>query len=495
MKKLVYILALALVGVACNKETVPVETAEEIVPKGKVKLVITVPAGIDSKASVSGKQITFNIDDQIAVIGTLDNETSVVTLSVESVSDNTFTFSTDIDPDMEIGDYAYYPAAIVNKDNPTRINWPSSFDGTKNQMPLMAKIDVTNNQAVFHHLGALLKVTLASAPAGVNALEFTTSNNFVGSYDVVFNDDELTSVTGYALSSNVESITATSTGTYYIPVPAGTYADFQLAMKQGTYYHKQKTASLESAITPTVGKLVNLGTFTYDVDEIEEWYTVSNMIKWDSNYNALRFIKTSANSYAFSGYAPNSGGYWYYFMNNGTQYGVQGAVSGILAANETCKRDNDEIFTSTITKSGDNWSLTDQYYSGDWYGCFKKSEHGVTFKSSIDSWGSGVSLTKPDDSADWDGQYTNDMIWYGDITVPSNDTYLFKVIIYNTGSSQDVWYGGNSSATITDATPYGSLWWDNGNDIPVVLTQGTYTFYLDIRAMNFMFVKQPYSAE
>lgn len=493
MKKLAYILAIALMGIACNKETAPVESPEGIVPEGKVKLVITVPAGIDSKVSVDGKHVTFTTEDQIAVIGTLNNVTSVVTLNVESVSANTFTFSTVIDADMEIGDYAYYPATIVNKDNPTRINWPSSFDGTKNQMPLMAKIDVTNNQAVFHHLGALLKVTLASAPAGVNALEFTTSSNFVGSYDVVFTDDALTSVTGYALSSNVESITATSTGTYYIPVPAGTYADFQLAMKQGTYYHKQKTASLASPITPAVGNMVNLGTFTYDVDEIEEWWYQSDVNGWNNGYN--RFIKTGATTYQLTSFNPSGNKHWkLMYGSDSTPWNVENnaeAWSGILIQQGwTFYRTgaDDKTFWITLSQGDNSWT----YNSNNWdtnsdrgYG----SDVSIYMSTSMDADDDGsedwdnISLTKYDYGQNYCYKHTG-------VVIPDNEEYKFKFRV--NGSNWEWWIGGES-VNISDGTPYATAASSGGDDMTFTLTPGTYDIYLDIAVLNFMFVKQPYT--
>ena len=183
MKKFAFIFCFALLAAACNKEDVNrTEIIKQIdVPDNMVKVSITVPREPETRATMVSKQLSFAAEDQIAVIGTLNEETSVVTLDVEAISPLEITFSAVIDEDMEIGDYAYFPASIVNKDNPTQINWPSSFDGTKVQMPMMAKIDVSKNEANFHYLGAMLKVNLTSAPAGVNTLEFKTTNNFVGS--------------------------------------------------------------------------------------------------------------------------------------------------------------------------------------------------------------------------------------------------------------------------------------------------------------------------
>lgn len=358
---------------------------------------------------------------------------------------------------------------------------------------MMAEIDLTNNTAEFKHLGAMLKVNLVDTPSDFSWLEFRTSANFVGTYTVNPSDMSMTLVADPANDRNWEVIQGNGDGVYYIPVPAGKYADFQLGMMKEdatTHYPdgycKQRTATnLASAITPARKQIVNLGDFTYDVDTIDEWYAVCEMNGWDSSKKDLRFIKIDDNKYRFSGYAPkgSADAYYYFFWNNSTQYGVSNNVAGTLASGGTCKRTNDEIFSSTITWDGTQWSLADKSYSDDWYGCFANGDHDVVFKSNLDNWGDGVSLSKP-------SGYTNDMIWSGTVTIPDNSTYLFKVKAWNTDTNADVWYGGGSSLSVSDAHPYGTAVWSDGNDIPLVLTPGNYTFYFNIRELDFMFVRQ-----
>ena len=499
MKKFVYIFCIAILGAACSKEDVnKTEIVKTIdIPENMVKLSITVPREPETRATMVSRQLSFAADDQIAVIGTLNAETSVVTLDVESISPLSITFSAAIDENMEIGDYAYFPASIVNKDNPTQINWPSSFDGTKAQMPMMAKIDVSKNEANFHYLGAMLKVNLASAPAGVNTLEFKTTNNFVGSYNVTFDgDNNISNVVASSVSGNTETLSVNSTGTYYVPIPAGTYSEFQLAMKQGSYYHKQRTSDLDAAINPVRGNIVNLGDFAYDVDQIEEWCFMGIMNEWNRSNKELRATKIDEDSYRYSRYADYNGtdGRWYYFYNGGLdkQYGVASATEGTMVENKTCKRDHDEIFTATITKSGENLILGDTYYTGDWFGCFKQGEHRVSFMSDLNSW-EGIDMIKPTPKAGWDNQYNNAMIWHCDIVVPDNSIHKFKVLAYNTDTSADVWYGKGTDenyTTIIDSKPYGTADWSGGADFRLRLTPGTYTFYFNIRELDLMFVKQ-----
>lgn len=505
MKKLSFILAaLAMVGVACNKQEV-IENNENPEEKadGMVRIELKVSIDPETRATMDNKVLKFGADDKIAILATVNNTTEVKTLTVESIDSESgvITFTTDVAANAEIGEYAYYPSDLIVPDgddiDPTRILWPSrvyTSEGVK--LPMMAKIDLENKEAVFKHLGAMLKVTVANAPA-YDWLEFKTSGTFSGYYTVNPSDWSISPITNNppAEPVNYEYIQSLGNDTYYIPIPAGTYGDFQLGMmladNQGTptTYIKQRTAALESAITPARGQIVNLGTFTYDVDEIAEWYLVCEMNSWDSSKKNMRFTKIGSDTYRISGYAPkgSADAYYYFFWNGSTQYGVNNSISGDLASGQTCKRTNNEIFTSTITwnSTGSKWTLSDKYYSNDWYGCFTNGAHNVVFKTDIDNWGSGVNLSKPDG-----GNYTNDMIWSGTVTISDNGMHYFKVLAYNTDTNADVWYGGDKNVTIVDSKPYGTAWWSNGENIPFVLTPGDYTFYFNIRELDFMFVRQ-----
>ncbi len=500
MKKIAFIIAaLALTLVSCNKEqVVPVnQDVDEIeaVNTDKVLYEITVSIDPDTRAAMTDKKLTFAANDKIAVIGTKDETASVVELTVSKVEENKVTFSTTIDSDMTIGDYAYYPVSIANALTPTTINWPSTFDGTKVEIPMMAVIDVTKNTAVFKHLGALLKVTLASVPTGANSLEFTTTNNFVGTYDVSTSDWGLT---GNTLSSSVETLSISGNKTYYIPVPAGSYSDFALAMKQKSYYHKQRTASLTSAIEPARGNIVNLGTFTYDVDKIEEWWHQSDINGWTNGYN--RYIKTSATTYqltVFNSSSSTNDKKWKWKLVDGDNKAWCTAKadywSGALEQKDWDfyrTGSDDKTFYVTLTTDGSSWT----YNSGNW-----ENNSDRNYDASTTSLYLSTSLdTYSNDGTDtWDNipltkyNYNDNYSYkYEGLVVPDNSTYSFK--IHAAGSDWSWWIGGNSVA-ITDSKPYATAVSSDGDDMTFTLTPGTYDFYLDIAVLNFMFVKRAYS--
>ncbi|MBR4398945.1 MAG: hypothetical protein IKT05_07180 [Fibrobacter sp.] len=478
MKKIGYFAAIiALVGVACSKQEVDTPTSVDE-NNDKVVFELKVTVAPETRATMPAKTLTFAQGDEIAVLGTTSQGTSVIPLAVSDVSGSTVTFSTTVDKDTQIGDYAYYPVSIASSANPTVINWPASFDATKVQVPMMALIDLTNRTAEFKHLGSMLKVNLKDMPAGVNALEFKTTNNFTGSYSV---DPATWALTAGTLSGNVETVTVNGNGTYYIPVPAGTYADFQLGMRQGNYYHKQRTAALASPITPVRTNIVNLGDFAYDVDEIEEWYLMSDMNGWTSTDKTMRLIKTGDGQYEISTYVYyiNSSNPWYKFYSpNYNVEGVNATSTGTLAANMTCKRDANEVFTSTLTKTSGNWVLSDKGYGSDFDRCYALSDVTVSLDGDVSG-----NLTKRN--------HNNNMLWYLEglnVSDNSSKSFKFHVVGNNWG-----WWIGGSTVSLSDSKPYAGATAANEN-MSLVLTPGVYNVYLDIRTLNFMFVKQPYSA-
>jgi hypothetical protein len=280
---------------------------------------------------------------------------------------------------------------------------------------------------------------------------------------------------------------------YYIPIPAGTYSDFQLGMCDSDYsptassnfYLKQRTASLSSAITPTRGQMVNLGDFTYDVDEIAEWYINGYSTGWNKNKDT-RYIKIGENSYQLVAYAQQDGYRIYDGDLNEYVGATQGAWSGALAAYQNDDKvipfTENKLFYAKLDKVNNVWQFDNTTRIDNWDWCWSSS-YTVEFRSSIDSWGAGVALNKYN--------YNNNMCWSGEVTVPSNEVFNFKFRTKEGPSGTEQWHG-KDGLKIIDSKPYGSAEKGNaGNDISLQLTPGTYMLYLDLHEYNFMFVKQP----
>ena len=474
--------AIAMLAVACNKEQAIDETLP--VEEGKVLYEIKVTIDPETKGVMTGKSFAFSSGDEIAVIVTEAGTPSVETLSVTANDGTTVTFAASLSSEAEVGDYAYYPASIANAATPTTINWPSSFDGATCGgcvVPMMAKIE--GNTAEFKHLGAMLKVNVADAPASIDALEFTTSSNFTGTYDV---NTTTWALTANTLGGNVETVSVNGNGEWFIPIPAGTYADFRLAMKDGSAYLKQKTANLASAIAPGRTQIVNLGDFTYDIDEIAEWWHISEINGFQKGYD--RYIKTGDNTYTITAFSPEANEWWR--LRDGSDYDwtvndVDGDTYWSGTLNKTgmpFHRDgsSNKTFFVTLTKNNSNWN----YNSGNWDSESDRKWNASSSSVIISYNGNNYAMSKYDFDANYGYKYEG-------LTVSNNDTHSLKFILnWSSDPSNNTPSGVSGSLIISDSHPYGTAEWAGSNNIDVVLTPGTYNVYLDLAVLNFMFVKQ-----
>lgn len=502
MKKFAFILAaLAMVGVACNKQEndiTPVTPEDNTTDMVRIELKVSVAP--ETRAAMVGKVLTFGKDDEIAILVTTGGTTTVETLTAESVDSGTgvITFSTTVPSDAEIGDYAYYPAEIIADNGsgivPTRIVWPSMINGDAVQIPMMAEIDLTNNTAEFMHLGCMLKVNLVNVPTDADGLEFNTSNGFGGWYNVNTSDWSISNVD--PSSWNKVWMSISGDGEYYIPIPAGSYGDFQLAMMSNfyQYYLKQRTANIASPITPGRGQIVNLGDFTYDVDEIAEWYMVSKLqaTPWSLSDNSIRFIKIGDNEYrATTNNANDSGDFGYKVISGsdlGTSdwtktYGAQSAnnYSGslVLNGNNCYYGAANEIYSATINMS--SMSYGNLYVSGASSFVFDT----IDMVGDFNEWSTSSNYKRFTKTAAHNWKLSN-------LLVGSNSTVEFKIIA---NSQWD--YGNWGGVAITDSKPYGTATYrDNGAGDTArdsyLLTPGAYDVYFNDAKGDIMFVKLPY---
>lgn|GEM_PF-5114134 len=499
MKKYYYILATLVVSlVACNKENPNGKSSkyEESLGNGKKYIEIAIsqekPIDSDTKATLSTVNMAFGPEDQIAILATKNETTEVVTLTYLRYENDKVIFSGTADEDALISSYAYYPASIATSTERV-INWPTTIDGSKVQVPMIAYLNKEAGSARFQHLGAIAKITVANCPAGASKLKFTANTNITGGYTV---SDFKTGTPTVSASGELTGTTITATingdGTYYIPLPvnssSGTsYANFQFALINGTgdYYYKQKTA------TKTVGSvlrrnIVNFGTLTYDVDDIEEWYLVSDVNNWKPNNRGLRYIKVSETDYRIATWS-NAGGYKVVEGHNTTaendwsnSYGSSNegywTATLVKESSTNCSYNVDNnIMTSTITPSTKSYNATNNSW-GDTFYCYGKialNWDGVEYEMSTAS--------------------THCHNWVlSSLTVSSNSEYRFSISHWKDDKTTRDKYRTNSSLHITDSTPYGKLNEVESvgeNSCYAVLTQGTYTVYYNDAQGDIMFVK------
>lgn len=499
MKKICFVLAVMAMGlVACNKESAPLSSSpkhEELLGNGLKYIEIAISqekaTDAETKAAISDNvKLSFGVGDQIAVLATKDATTTVATLTYVSYDDvkKEVVFGGTIDEEATIGNYAYYPASIATTTELT-INWPTAVDGAKVQVPMVAYLNTDSNKATFKYLGAIAKIATSNTPAGATKLKFTAASNITGTYTV---SDFTTGTPTLTPSGDLtgKTITATISGdnTYYIPLPAGTYAGFQFAMINGddTYYYKQKTAKSETSLTLARKEIANLKTLTYDVDEIAEWWHVSLINGWNIGYD--RYIKTGANTYQLTVFNPSADEYWDLKDADGNKWcvsGDAGAWSGpVTQTGDTFHRTGatDKTFWVTLTKDGSSWSYNSGNY-GDNSPCnWSASGDPVKFSTNMDIEGDGsdwdtITLTKYNYDANYGYKYEG-------LVIPDNNEYEFKFILNGT------WCGNSSSGiTLTDAVPYAQGTWAGSNNMKFRLTAGVYNIYIDVDQINFMFVR------
>lgn len=499
MKKNIFVLAIMAISlVACNKESSFSNSPkhEELLGNGLKYIEIAItqekPMEADTKATLAGVKMSFGVGDQIAVLATKNETTSKVTLTYLRYEDSKVVFGGTIDEDATVGNYAYYPASIATTTERT-INWPTAVDGSKVQVPMVAYLDKEGNSATFKYLGAIAKITVASCPAGAKKLKFTAASNITGSYTV--DDFKAGNPTATASSLSGKTITASISGnnTYYVPVPAGTYAGFQFALvdDDDTFYYKQKTAKSETSLTLGRTHIANMGTLTYDVDEVEEWYMVCKLqaSAWDYSDHSVRYLKIGSNQYRVAINNGNDSGDWGYKVIDGSTisgwsdvYG-QGDKAGDLkkGGSSNCAYNTaNEVFASTITTNTSPKTYTTEY---------KAAADGYVYSDmkmvgDFNSWNKdtgGYSFTK---TAAHNWRMTSSL------TVSSNQKVEFKLI---TASQWD--YGNWGGVNITDSTPYGTCTTRGSGSDPdtarssYILTEGTYDVYFNDVTRDIMFVR------
>lgn len=501
MKKYYYILATLVVSlVACNKENPNGKSSkyEESLGNGKKYIEIAIsqekPIDSDTKATLSTVNMAFGPEDQIAILATKNETTEVVTLTYLRYENDKVIFSGTADEDALISSYAYYPASIATTTERT-INWPTSVNGSKVQVPMIAYLGKDAKSARFQHLGAIAKIAVENCPAGAAKLKFTAGTNITGGAYTVSDFTVGTPMVTASGEMTGATITATISGNgiYYIPLPVNTtdgtsFSNFQFALidDTGDYYYKQKTA------TKTVGpvhrrNIVNFGTLTYDIDQIDEWYLVSAVNSWHPNNRDLRYIKIAGNQYRIATWS-NAGGYKVVEGHETTSsddwthsYGGSNAEHWsdplVEQSSTNCgyNRDNNIMTSTIITTPTLSYSGTDNFW-GDTYYCYGK-----------------IALKWEDTEYQMSTASTHCHNWVlANLTVSSNSEYRFSISHWkDDGFTRDK-YRTNSSLHITDSTPYGKLSEVESvgdNSCHAVLTQGTYTVYYNDAQGDIMFVK------
>ena len=145
----------------------------------------------------------------------------------------------------EIGDYAVYPFGEHSLTNgqltyvlPTSYNYTSiAADANSFNPPMFGKI--IEGVTEFKHLASFIKITVTNIPAGGDDMQLilTADQRITGSFIAELSVDIPTIVTDNSAGNTVtiafSNETAGATGTFYIPVPLGTYENIKVEIMDG----------------------------------------------------------------------------------------------------------------------------------------------------------------------------------------------------------------------------------------------------------------------
>ena len=127
---------------------------------------------------------------------------------------------------------------------------------------MLAKVQGNSNNLSFSHLGGLMRFVIKNIPSNATSFTFTANSGITGNFQVEEeNGANVIKATTVSNSNNTVTITfeagSLTNGTFYIPLPTGTYTGFTIAIGNQQY---------ESSATNTIKRrsLLLMPTFTCD---------------------------------------------------------------------------------------------------------------------------------------------------------------------------------------------------------------------------------------
>ena len=228
--------------------------------------------GATTRATLSGKSVSFNGGDKISILSAKNTNTAFTT----SAGGASATFSGTATDDSKF--YAVYPytagltlsgdviSGIVIPTSQWNSGWngDSDFSGWDPKAPI-AYATTTGSSLTFHNACAILKVTF---PEAYTFGRFTISANepLAGTFSLDTSTGTLTPTSG-STSVSVGTSSWYSTGictdggskTVYVAIAPGTYTGFNLHIYNEDGDEKTKTKS--TSVTFEAGKIYDLGSY------------------------------------------------------------------------------------------------------------------------------------------------------------------------------------------------------------------------------------------
>ena len=247
--KYYFILAFATFLSNCSQENEP----QEIQSNSTHTITATIEGGSRSVVTDNGI-FSWTIEDEISVWNG-----SKVTYPY-SGNDNEFSGS------PNISGYAIYPAGEHTNLSGTGlpiVNLKTSYSYGSTNAIMMAKAQGSNNLS-FNHLGGLMRFTIKNIPSNATSFTFTANSGITGDFQL--EKENGTNVIKAATAPNSNNTVTINfqagsltegKGTFYIPLPIGTYTGFTIAIGNQKY---------KSSATNTINRrtLLLMPTFTCD---------------------------------------------------------------------------------------------------------------------------------------------------------------------------------------------------------------------------------------
>ena len=220
----------ALVMTNCSQE----EELQDIQQRGDVHTLTATIEGSSRSAVTDGGVFSWTSDDAISVWDGDSYE------KYTYVSGNNFNGSAN-----QISGYAIYP----NGSHPNysgsglpQVNLSSTYTYGSTNAIMLAKVQGSSYNLSFSHLGGLMRFTIKNIPSNATSFTFTANSGITGDFQVETQNDG-TNVIKATTSNNNQSVTisfsnsqlSNGTGTFYVPLPVGTYTGFTIAVDNCSY--------------------------------------------------------------------------------------------------------------------------------------------------------------------------------------------------------------------------------------------------------------------
>ena len=229
IKHYLYLAMTALVMTNCSQE----EELQDIQQESFGTLTATIE-GSSRSAVTDGGVFSWTSGDAISVW----NGSQYVDYTWSS-GDN-FTGSAN-----QISGYAIYPQGnhpSYSGNGLPQVNLSASYTYGSTNAIMLAKVQGNSNNLSFSHLGGLMRFTIKDIPSSATTFTFTANSGITGNFQVEPQNDGSNVIKATTSNSN-QSVTISfdnsqlidGTGTFYVPLPVGTYTGFTITVGNCSY--------------------------------------------------------------------------------------------------------------------------------------------------------------------------------------------------------------------------------------------------------------------